>query len=55
MSEVIVAIPAAVTTSIALCANLHVMWLCRKASREGVAIEAKFGLFPSVKIERRHD
>ena len=53
MGDVIAAISAAVTTGIAVAANIHVMRLCRKASREGRAVEAKFGLLPSIKIDRK--
>jgi hypothetical protein len=54
MTEVIAAISAAMTTAIAVYANVHVMRLCRKASREGCAVEARFGLLPSLKIDQRH-
>jgi hypothetical protein len=41
------------TTGIAVAANIHVMRLSRQALREGRAVEAKFGLLPSIKIEAR--
>jgi hypothetical protein len=53
MTEVIAAIAAAMTTATAAYANVHVMRLCRKASREGRDIQARFGPIPSVKIEGR--
>jgi hypothetical protein len=53
VSEVIAAIVAAVTTGIAVYANVHVMRLCRMASREGRAVHATFGLLPSVRIDER--
>jgi hypothetical protein len=53
VSTVIVAVSAAVTTGINVYANVHVMRLCRKASRDGLAVEARFGLLPSLKIGRR--
>lgn len=55
MSAVIVAYSAAVTTSIGVCANVYVMVLCRKALRDGCAVQARLGLLPSFKIERRPD
>jgi len=54
MSEVIAAISAAVTSSVVVYANVSVKRLCRKASLEGRAVQARFGLLPSLKIERRH-
>jgi hypothetical protein len=55
VSEVIAAITAAMTTGIAAAANIHVMRLCRQASRDGRAVEARFGLFPSIKIGKGAD
>jgi hypothetical protein len=54
LSEVIAAISAAVTTGLVVATNLYVMWLCREASREGRAVQARFGMLPSVEIEGRH-
>jgi len=54
VSEVIAAISAAVTSSVVVYANISVKRLCRKASLEGRAVQARFGLLPSLTIERRH-
>jgi hypothetical protein len=54
MSQVIAAIWAAVTIGLVVSANLYVMWLCREASRQGRAVQAKFGMLPSVQIEGSH-
>lgn len=50
MSVVIAAIPAAVTSGVVVYANIGVMRLCRQASRDGCAVQARFGLLPSLKI-----
>ena len=53
MSNVIAAVMAAMTTGIAVAANVHVMRLSCMALREGLTVEARFGLLPSIKIERK--